>query len=1294
MSDLYAPHGLFAAVGMTTRDDPDLPDATHVRVVPSPLIGFPIAPLELFRVPADDRTIEAVLWRDRDGTVVPSGDLEVVGGYLTAEWEPERQSVDVAVQVDSDETFEGTVSLLDPVGDRVLAQVSAEPFVVAGPRVSRLRIEGRASGPVGLRAWTVSDSIVREVILGSEPVDRLSLPVDGDLAWYAGGLGPDHNVTVVRRGAPRQTTPADDPDAAPASLTEDDEDLRVAAFAERTLERVETMLADPRVHPTQARLLSEAADADQPKQIVDVAASSTLLAQAMDPGHGRYLGLLTALDDVDPPPHAYVAVGLFAIDSQAQLPGGVFVAAALPDVPDLTDRLVARSGADDVVATIADTWGGDVVPRALIAVAGVPRAPDRPAMPQPGLGRARWLAAGDAVSDQFSQELLVDGAPLASLVALGRLSDGAWATAHQTIDLPAPADPPRRAVAMLLGRTGERAPLVPRGLLTDGGVKSGGGTRYRIRLADLFGRFGDAAEIDAPDPEQPLPPAPALQVEVVLDGPEGDEPGRVSPGRVVVRVPVPPIRDLATGSLPIAGAQLTLDGRSEVVSVAPGDPAGTVMLEHTFDLSELGQGETGESTLRATLIDGADRDGPSAETTVRFNDRRRPPSVVTGRGLIWTSRPGPSSEVELRLSWPAAANTRYRAYVADATSLGLTGVTRADVAHAGTERDAGAGLGTRDHFRLLSDEPMSADGGRVTMTELFPRSLHSVQFLRIVPVSDLGREAEFERCRVIPVAVPTDRRPPAPRVRATVDRDGSAATIAIEAVGLDLKALSDAEPGLFEDPPVPDASAPEFRVRRAMGPVGQPLYAPEVGRGALTRVDTDEGPAFAATFRDPGPLPLYVRVSYWAEVRMPAERRLSRTIDVELPPAGSVIPVDPAQVEPMPAPYSRASAPSTVTGPPGTTAPALTDAGAMVSADAGSVAMTLSATASPVAHPLAPRGFALRLWERWGSGDLVPAGPDVALSGGPLEWTGVARPDPGDQPAALVYAIVAPDGRAGPQHELPAPREAWEGLGGQFISAPTLCSPAAQQLSVLGVGLDSLTYERRFDGQRWDAGWSPISTTVLTSAPVSSASAHDGTVWLATFRDESAILFRRVGGVWTPQAAGPITSAKAMVALDDGKVRQFGVWSTGVHESTWDGAAWSSVQRLPGPFTSVPDVAALATGSQVDLVIRARDGSVHHRRHANGAWGPWRRLGEFVASAGPAIARLDGHEIAVLAPGQQGRLHWTRLRADGETPWTRISSVPVVGAPAVTSTANRLDVVVQRTDGQYYRRWYDGAWHP
>ena len=798
---------------------------------------------------------------------------------------------------------------------------------------------------------------------------------------------------------------------------------------------------------------------------------------------------------------------------------------------------------------------------------------------------------------------------------------------------------------MLLGRTGERAPLVPRGLLTDGGVKAGGGTRYRIRLADLFGRFGDAAEIDAPDPERPLPPAPALQVEVVLDGPEGDEPGRVSPGRVVVRVPVPPIRDVATGSLPIAGAQLTLDGRSEVVSVAPGDPAGTVMLEHTFDLPELGQGETGESTLRATLIDGADRDGPSAETTVRFNDRRRPPTVVTGRGLIWTSRPGPSPEVELRLSWPAAANTRYRAYVADATSLGLTGVTRADVAHAGTERDAGAGLGTRDHFRLLSDEPMSADGGRVTMTELFPRSLHSVQFLRIVPVSDLGREAEFERCRVIPVAVPTDRRPPAPRVRATVDRDGSGATIAIEAVGLDLKALADAEPGLFEDPPVPTprprSSASDEQWARSVNRCtrrGGPGRVGAGGHRCRTGLHSD--------LRGPGPLPPYVRVSYWAEMRMPAERRLLAN--------------------------SRGRAAARGGGDPGGPGPGGADAGALqpgigaihhdraagnqgthasgadatVSADAGTVAMTLAATASPVATRSrraasrcgcgndGDRATSSRRSGRGAGRRTVRVGPgsrDRTRATNPQRWCIRRR---------ARWPVRTAARAARPTRGLGGPRRA-------VHSGPAVCSHPAQQLSVLGVYLDGLPRSGVSTGSvgRWTGPQSPGRSHVAGLEP----SAHDGTGWLATSRGECPILFRRVDGEWTAQAAGSITSAKAMVALDNGKVRQFGVFSTGVHESTWNGAAWSAGQRLPGPDVG-PRCRGAGDGIEVDLVIRARDGSVQHRHHANGAWGPWRRLGKFVASAGPAIGRLDQLELAVFARGQEGRLHWTRLRADGEAP--------------------------------------------
>lgn len=51
----------------------------------------------------------------------------------------------------------------------------------------------------------------------------------------------------------------------------------------------------------------------------------------------------------------------------------------------------------------------------------------------------------------------------------------------------------------------------------------------------------------------------------------------------------------------------------------------------------------------------------------------------------------------------------------------------------GTDLDAGPGLGGRDRYRLLNDVPLTAVNGRITMTELFPRSLGTVQFVRIVP---------------------------------------------------------------------------------------------------------------------------------------------------------------------------------------------------------------------------------------------------------------------------------------------------------------------------------------------------------------------------------------------------------------------------------------------------------------------------------------------------------------------------------------------------------------------------------
>jgi hypothetical protein len=74
--------------------------------------------------------------------------------------------------------------------------------------------------------------------------------------------------------------------------------------------------------------------------------------------------------------------------------------------------------------------------------------------------------------------------------------------------------------------------------------------------------------------------------------------------------------------------------------------------------------------------------------------------------------------------------------------------------------------------------------------------------------------------------------------------------------------------------------------RRASGAVPDGVYAREIGRGALAL----DGETFVATIDDlptaDGLLP-YVRWFYWADVRMPAERRLpAHLIEVPLPAGG------------------------------------------------------------------------------------------------------------------------------------------------------------------------------------------------------------------------------------------------------------------------------------------------------------------------------------------------------------------------------------------------------------------------
>src|SRR5205085_7496147 len=129
------------------------------------------------------------------------------------------------------------------------------------------------------------------------------------------------------------------------------------------------------------------------------------------------------------------------------------------------------------------------------------------------------------------------------------------------------------------------------------------------------------------------------------------------------------------------------------------------------------------------------------------------------------------------------------------------------------------------------------------------------------------------------------------------------ASFVVTADGFDGVALRRDEPGLFDSPAGP-AVAPSFRIRRAVGAIADPIYARLVAEGFLAH-DASQDPAVvfrsAAPEATDGPLEPFVRYVYWAEVRLPPERRLPVGV---APLDAAVTALDPANAADPPRPVS------------------------------------------------------------------------------------------------------------------------------------------------------------------------------------------------------------------------------------------------------------------------------------------------------------------------------------------------------------------------------------------------------
>jgi hypothetical protein len=991
-----------AMFALQARGDDDLRDGFHVRMLPSPLLGLPIAPWVIWQVPLS--TIKIALGRGKTS----------LSHSVTIPIEPEDadrgELCYVAVEaVARTGVTKFSISLVNPEGGETLTTRSVAPYIVGGPVVRRVRLDGDIAGAT-LKVYCIYSKSFEG--RGAKPITTLALPIDGKCRWYHGGITQKEGLHRVARGAPRRYSPLDQPDGPFDPLSDGDEVARIDAQRAEVDVALESVVRDPAVAPWDVVLnVDQPGINGAPSQYAVVPQLDSVLLPTCDPGFARYLGFVDDISksidkDLIEPLAGFIGAGLFAVDpervvSQRMIGRHKIVERLKDRLPavdaregELIDLILAATGAKDVAEQLRKE--GYQIRCFAAASAAVPQ-PDPLAAPQVSLVNAQWIAAASGVSVSFRQGFRLANTPFAPLMAMARSLGHEFEPRTRTVET---------------GSLTRHIPLVVSeddtglGIASDAPVPAESAARYRFHLGDLFGRFGLPADVDVPDPVRPDPPIPIPRVAILRAVLDDQSPAALSPGSLDVRIPVPGNDSIGIGGRQIAKLSLSFAGETRTINVVPGS-----MVAEVFALPPLLPLQSGEWQLAAHFIDDSGGMSPDATQNIKTTDGRRPQPTPAGPGIIWTSRPGPSPDVELRLSWPGTPGQTYRAWLADQRGLGLAaGATRADVALDGFNRQQNGQLnGLAERFRLLTDDliPTGADGQAVLATTL-PRALQSVCFLRIVPETNGGVQAEFDACGLVPVAVPNDLRPPIPRLAVAFNSAGQP-ELTIEAVGFDMTAIAAMEPGLFTQPPSA-ANGPQYRLRRASGAVNDPLYARiirDVTPLALDR--TGAAPRFAAVFEDTASLLPFVRYTWWAEVRMPPERRLPAGA-ILLPTPGAITAENAAQTQDTPAPFSLLSAPATVVNAP-SSAPAALDPDtitATIAASGGAFQLQLAIADVPVAHPQAVAPYRIRIWIQQGAAAPVSIDDGVETTTSAFVWQGpIAAADAG----SVYVTVVDPLGR-------------------------------------------------------------------------------------------------------------------------------------------------------------------------------------------------------------------------------------------------------------------------------------------
>lgn len=688
---------------------------------------------------------------------------------------------------------------------------------------------------------------------------------------------------------------------------------------------------------------------------------------------------------------------------------------------------------------------------------------DPPAVPRAQVVRRQWAAPeGNTPSDKYSAVFAFRNLPMCTLALLERQSGNEFsprsgsnqddaADAHVNWLKPSvfgrEIESESRRKELSLSGAQVRAAL-----LSDVGIPAEGSTNYRARASDVFGRFGPPGVFEAEAPERPQPTVPRLNCQYKKADPAPTGEGKASPGTLEIsarfdydidnmpaahEVAVPGVAQSPRGALQIETLELSLSGTLEefgqpgVQTPLPALPPVQLTRNNTSaQLAIPGLPPMGRARLKLTgvYIDTAGTRSQESTTEMTVTDVRAPRPLNTGVGLLWTTRPSAAPEVTLDLVWNAPAGSEHLLYLGDERTL----MQLPDDAPRG-ERGVALCKAARNHektkYQRITPTALKASPqNQVAYPLRLPRSLESVQVLRVVPLGPDGAEPDFDDCTTVPVAVPSSRRESPPLLVGEVDPATGAAKLKVIVDGLNLEELKREQPGLF-DPEKEGKELPRFRLRCSSGKVSHPIYA-QVQRGAQgddgamplelksEQVAGETRYWFEASVEGKPLLP-YVNYVYWAEVRLPPERCVPAHV-IQVPSGVKAVHAESA--EPSERLWGELSGALVLMHTPPAQQLAAEDAGLEVLDDGAPRAkIKLTLTDLPKLSAKAVDVFRLAAWYRWGDRALAPVldGNGVSLDG---KWPDVwALPDlfveqaPSPGLSLNVHVgLLDPTGRMGP----------------------------------------------------------------------------------------------------------------------------------------------------------------------------------------------------------------------------------------------------------------------------------------